>query len=110
MNSPPEYPEQPVWLEDDGPFGLPDIEPRDHIYLLGVDFDIDAQLRAIRGLLRHHREAGQALADEINKVEEHARRLSGIRNEQAITEWIDRMHDSVYQDAAHSMAAGGRPA
>lgn len=107
MNRPPEYPEQPAWLEDDDPHGLPDIDPRDHIYSLGVDFDIDAQLRAIRDILRRHREAGQALTDEIYKVEEHARRLSGIRNEQAVAEWIDRMHDSVYQDAAHSMAAAG---
>jgi hypothetical protein len=34
-------------------------------------------------------------------------KLSGIRNQQAVDEWVDRMHSSVYQDAAHSMAAVG---
>ncbi len=69
--------------------------------------DYDAQLFAIRRLLRRHRQADEELSKEIKDIEEFARRASGVANDRAVDEWVDHLHHSVFQDAAHSMAAVG---
>jgi len=69
--------------------------------------DYDAQLFAIRGLLRLHRQADEALSNEIKAIEAFAAQASGDANEQAVDEWVDRLHQFVFQDAAHSMSAVG---
>jgi len=86
---------------------LPDLEPRDNLYLLKLDFDIDAQLRAIRTLLAQHHTANKDLNSDIAKTEGIARKAQGTQNYHATEEWVDLLHHSVYQDAAHSMAAVG---
>jgi hypothetical protein len=83
------------------------MEARDFLYCLKLDFDIDAQLAAIRPLLRQHLGASRAFDEEIARLEEHARRVTGAENERAAEEWSDRMHHSAYLGAAHSMAAVG---
>ena len=88
----------------DDMFGLTDR------HLAGIvlgDLDYDSQLRAIHGLLRAHKDRESALNAEIEKAAADARRLSGIRNEQAVSDWVELLHASVYQDAAHSMSAVG---
>ena len=45
--------------------------------------------------------------DEIVEIEAFAKRTSGLRNQRAVDEWVDHLHASVYQKAAHSMAAVG---
>jgi len=82
-------------------------EARDYLYCLEIHFDIDAQLAAVRELLRQHRAAKEAFSKEIDNLEQHARRLSGALSDFATDEWVDRLHHSVYQEAAHSMAAVG---
>ena len=89
------------------PPSFPDIPPRDYILALDMDFNIDAQLMAIRGLLHRNRKEDQKIKNEIEQIEEHARRLKGIHAEWAIDDWADRIHHSAYQDAAHSMSALG---
>jgi hypothetical protein len=74
---------------------------------LELDFDIDAQLAAIRILLRQNVEAQTALGDEIARIESKARTLTGAQNERAVDASVDLIHHSVYQAAAHSMAAVG---
>lgn len=69
--------------------------------------DYAAQLRSIHSLVRVHRKADKKLAEEIREIEDFAKRSSGTANAQALDELVDRLHDSVYQDAAHSMAAVG---
>lgn len=69
--------------------------------------DYDAQLRAIHGLLRRHRQADEELSKEIKAIEEFAKQASGTANDRAVDEWVDHLHHSVFQDAAHSMAAVG---
>ncbi len=44
---------------------------------------------------------------EIKKIEEFAKNTKGRKNEYAVDEWVDRLHSSVYQSAAHSMSAVG---
>lgn len=85
----------------------PERVDRDYVYALQVDFHIDAQLWAIRGLLHRNRQAARELEREMEDLDRHARQQSGLLRERAIEEWGERLHDSVYQDAAHSMAAVG---
>lgn len=83
------------------------LSDRDFAYVFLPNLDYEAQLDAIRNLLWRHKQADKTLSEEIKEIEAHARRLSGIQNQHAVNEWVDRMHASVYQDAAHSMAAVG---
>jgi hypothetical protein len=69
--------------------------------------DYDAQLRAIRGLLHVHRHADEALKKEIEDLDAFARSASTSASDRAVDEWVDCLHQSVFQDAAHSMAAVG---
>lgn len=75
-------------------------------FVLG-SLDYDAQLYAIHDLLRRHRQAQEELAKEIGEIDAFARRSFGIANQQAIDDWVDHLHHSVFQDAAQSMAAVG---
>lgn len=85
----------------------PALDLRDHLYFLDLTLDVESQLRAIHGLLNRNLQADKALEEEIKEVEDHARKLEGMVGERAVDEWLDRLHHSVYQDAAHSMAAVG---
>lgn len=85
-----------------------EISERDHgDYLLGEDIDLDAQLLAIRRLLSSHQAADEALSREIDELEVATRAASGAYADHLVDLSVDQMHGSVYQDAAHSMAAAG---
>jgi hypothetical protein len=72
----------------------------------GIDYI--SQLSAIRDLLQRQNHADRLLKDQIERIEEFARKApNDIANQRAIDEWIDHLHASTYQDAAHSMAAVG---
>lgn len=84
------------------------LEPRDYIYALEVDFDVDSQLMAIGGLLHRNRNADQSVRDEIKQIEERAKHLKDVEEQEwAVADWVDQLHHSTYQDAAHSMSAVG---
>jgi len=86
---------------------LSDFDDRDLGFFL-FDFpDYDAQLAAIRGMVRLRKQADVEFDRELKEIEEFAKRANGRANEQAVDEWVDHLHGSVYQDAAHSMAAVG---
>jgi hypothetical protein len=108
MNAPSPNPTLATWLKEAGDLGgVPPMELRDFLFSLDWALDTESQLTAIRGLLARMQQTDKELTEEIRKIEEHARRAGGIENEHAVDEWIDRLHHSVYQDAAHSMAAVG---
>jgi hypothetical protein len=88
-------------------FAADHLESRDYIYALEVDFDVDAQLMAIGGLLHRNRNADQSVREEIKRIEEHARHLKDVEAEWAVADWVDQLVHSTYQDAAHSMSAVG---
>jgi hypothetical protein len=81
--------------------GLPEMEPADEILSLLPHFDYPAQLKAIHDLLRRHRAAEAETVRSIRALE------AGPASQQAADERVERLHESVYQDAAHSMAAVG---
>lgn len=81
--------------------GVPEMEPVDEILSLLPDFDYPAQLTAIRELLRRQRAADAETTRSIRALE------VGPPSQQAADERVDRLYGSVYQDAAHSVAAVG---
>ena len=84
-----------------------EMDSRDFACVVLPDLDYDAQLISIRHLLRIHETVDQELNIEIKEIEEFAKNTTGRRNEHAVDEWVDRLHSSVYQSAAHSMSAVG---
>lgn len=85
-------------------FGLTD---RDYAVLLLEDVDLEAQLLAVRSVLRRNAQADSELAKEIEDLGKRAGEASGEYGLHLQDTWVDHLHDSVFQDAAHSMAAVG---
>jgi hypothetical protein len=83
---------------------------RDHaLYLIG-ERDLDAQLIAIKGVLRRNRAAEQQVSEEIKALDAQIRNLVTDDVEYQIhmeNHWVDTMHGTVFQDAAHSMSTVG---
>jgi len=79
----------------------------EYIHFPLEDFNYDAQLAAIHGLLHRQERADQELAERIKKADEVARRTKGRANDDAVDVWVELAEMSCYQDAAHSMAAVG---
>lgn len=87
-----------------------EISDRDRVVLLIDDFDLDAQLLAIKSLLHRNRKAEQVVAADIKKLDTFIRGYKGGDDQEEMhlaNEWVDRMHGTVFQDAAHSMSAVG---
>lgn len=74
------------------------------------NLDYDSQLIAIRHLLLNHENFDNELTDEIREVDDSLDNTCGARDdyiEHLHGERCDKLHSSVYQSAAHSMAAVG---
>lgn len=71
------------------------------------DLDYEAQFVAIRSLIRRQRDVDATLDKEMAEIAEFAKGSSGFRNERAVEEWGVNFHASIFQSAAHSMAAVG---
>jgi len=91
----------PDWFTESG------MKERDMACMLLPDLDYDAQLVAIRHLIARHREADDTLASEIKQIDQWAQKCAASQNERAVDEWLELMHASTYQGAAHSMSAVG---
>ncbi len=66
--------------------------------------DYESQLLAMRALLTRNLEQEAEALRTVHALGEAAREHG---SERAIDDWIDHLHDSVYMDAVHSMAAVG---
>ena len=87
-----------------------DVSNRDLALGLIDERDLEAQLLAIKGLLSRNQQDDEAIAVEIKQLDEeiranaHRTEMYRMRLED---EWLESLHHSVFQDAAHSMAAVG---
>jgi len=86
------------------------ITNRDQALFLIGERDLDSQLIAIKGVLCRNREAEKRVAEEIKALDTHIR--SYTRGDQEYQkhmedQWVDAVHGTVFQDAAHSMSAVG---
>ncbi len=92
-------------LQDSG-VGHFEMSDRDSACGILPDLDYEAQLIAISALLRRNDQADAETERQIKEVDEYARKTSGWREPaRAVDEWVDLLHGSTYQVAAHSMAA-----
>jgi hypothetical protein len=86
------------------------ISNRDQALFLIGERDLDSQLIAIKGVLRRNREAEKQVAEEIKELDAHIRAYAGDSEEyrqHMEGRWVDTLHGTVFQDAAHSMSAVG---
>ncbi|MGJ5814537.1 hypothetical protein [Paludibaculum fermentans] len=95
-----------MFLQDAG-IGIPEVTERDMAGLILEHLDYEQQLIAISGLLQRNAEADKRVDAAMKELDEYARKSSGWRNERAMEEFGVTFYLSVYQSAAHSMAALG---
>lgn len=81
------------------------ISSRDRALFLLGEVDLDAQLLAIRGMLRRNKQADDATIADIEDLKTAIRSARGTHAQHLEDQWLDRLHGSVFQDAAHSMTA-----
>ena len=73
----------------------------------GLRHDYLSQLNSIRALFWRQHHADAQLQAQIERMEGIARSSIGEANDLAVDQHIELIHNSIYQDAAHSMAAVG---
>ena len=84
-----------------------ELTDRDRALFLMHEYDLGAQLLAIKDVLHRNRKNDEALAAQINSLDA-AILESTSEDSSQLEDWrIDRLHSSVFQDAAHSMSALG---
>lgn len=76
-------------------------------YLLGLDLDYRTQVIAIEALLARQTAADSELSERIDELSARARDAEGEQADHLVDMSVDHMHFSVYQHAAHAMAAVG---
>ena len=89
--------------------GFEDFRPSNHdraLVLIG-EFDLEAQLLAIRSLVHRNRQADEALKADIEDLAAAARDTRGPYVQYWDDQWVDILQGSVFQSAAHSMWALG---
>ena len=84
-----------------------EITNRDRALFLIEEYDLEAQLLAIRSLLKRNSESDKGLEAEIKALEAEIRRHNDEYAEYLQDSRIEHLHGSVFQDAAHSMSAVG---
>lgn len=108
MSTPTDTERESGWLKWNTGEQMPKLDLRDHLWLLELTPDYEAQLMAIHRVLHRNRKAEAETIEEIQAIEQHAKEAADdMLSQRAVDEWVDRLHHSVYEDAAHSMSAIG---
>ena len=81
------------------------ISSRDRALFLLHEVDLDAQLLAIRSMLRRNKQAHDAIIADIDDLKTAIRSTRGAYAQHLQAQWLDRLHGSIFQDATHSMTA-----
>lgn len=84
-----------------------EISNRDRALYLLHQYDLEAQLLAIKDLVRRNQQSDEALTAQIKALDAEVRKSPDEYVHHLQDCWIDRLHNSVFQDAAHSMSAVG---
>ena len=71
------------------------------------EYDLEAQLLAIKGVLHRNHQRDDELEREIKKLESEFPKSDGTYWDHLQESWFAHLHYSVFQDAAHSMSAVG---
>ena len=84
-----------------------EITNRDQALFLIEEYDLEAQLLAIRGLVKRNSESDKALEAEIKSLGAEICKHTDEYADYLQDSWIDHLHGSVFLDAAHSMSTVG---
>lgn len=83
------------------------LDDRDYLHTLVHNIDWQSQLEAVRLMLSRNRAAGKAFTKAINEDEAEIQVYAGNHHSHWIDHNNDMKYESVYRDAAESMAAIG---
>lgn len=83
------------------------MDDRDYLYRLLHTIDWQSQLQAIRGLLHRNARASEAVHQEIRDSESEITAYGGPHHEHYIENHVYLLQQSIYSEAANSMAAIG---
>jgi hypothetical protein len=82
-----------------------DLQPRDFLSLIEIEFSVEDQLIAIRDIFHRHRKAAEETTAELERCRAAANKLTGWAAEQAVDDFGMEVHRGIYEDAAHGLAA-----
>ncbi len=83
------------------------LDDRDYLYTLVHTIDWQSQLLAVRLMLSRNRQAGEAFSKAIDEDAAEIEAYKGPHHDHWSDQHVDMLHESVYRDAAESMAAIG---
>lgn len=83
------------------------LDDRDYLYRLVETIDWDAQLDAIRGVLRLHRQSAEKVTDNILALRAQAESYEGPYHHHVVDQHTDAVWFSSYSEAAISLSALG---
>lgn len=83
------------------------MEDRDYLYRLVNSIDWEAQLDAIKAVLRRNEDSSLAVAAHIDDLKEQAENYRGPHHEHVVDNHTDAVWRSSYSEAAKSMSAIG---
>lgn len=83
------------------------ITDRERTLCLIEEYDLEAQLLAIRSLIKRNAESDEALEEDIEALGVEIRKHTDEYADYLQDLWIDHLNGAVFQDAAHSMSAVG---
>ena len=84
-----------------------EVSKRERALFLIHEYDLEAQLLAIKDVVRRNRQSDEVLAAQIKALDAEICKSRDEYVYQLQDCWIDELHNSVFQDAAHSMSAVG---
>ena len=80
---------------------------RDEALILTSQVDLEAQLLAIKKVLHLNQKENERESAETEDLETSIQDAHGEDADYFVDEWVERLHNSVFLDAAHSMSAVG---
>jgi len=83
------------------------LSPKDYACLVIPNLDYESQLYAIRDLINLHIHMEEHVDSDLKAMKDSEEKYGNLKSDNFITEWEQRVHESVYQSAAYSMAAVG---
>ncbi|MGO4569065.1 hypothetical protein AB4Z52_29460 [Rhizobium sp. 2YAF20] len=83
------------------------LDDRDYLYTLVHTIDWQSQLLAVRLMISRNRREGEAFSKAIEDDAAEVRAYDGPHHNHWVDQHVDMLHESVYHDAAESMAAIG---
>ncbi|OWO89717.1 hypothetical protein B5E41_30015 [Rhizobium esperanzae] len=83
------------------------LQGRDYLFFLLDNLDWDSQLLAVRMMIARNRHAAEAFSKAIERDEEEVQAYRGPHHHHYVDQHTDMLHESIFRDAAESMAAIG---